>query len=134
MKVFLLASHNASGKVSLLQIESGTVDFSPTPAAARNIIASQYSVLDTLLVHFNNDSIDETPQISQILSKGSYRRVSEQLLQGNHITPCGDGVAPGQGLRPGLTPFDVLGSIAGNFLFNDRENACEAVVQWLDRF
>jgi hypothetical protein len=118
----------------MLQIESGTVDFSPTPATARNIIASQYSVLDTMLLRFDNDGIDETPQISQLLSMGSFRRSSVQVLQGTHITPCGDGILPGLGPAPGLTPFDILGSIAGNLLFSDRDGACEAVVQWLDRF
>ena len=45
----------------------GLEDFSPTPAEGRALIASGYRVPFTLLVRFENDAIDETPAVADVL-------------------------------------------------------------------
>lgn len=117
-----------------VQIEGGTVDFVPTPAASRDTIAAQYSVGDTLLLRFEGDGIDESPQLARLLGARRGARVVEQALPGSHIAPCGDsgGVNFGGGLS--FTPADVLGMVAGALTSGDRDRASDAVVRWLDRF
>ena len=45
----------------------GLEEFSPTPAEGRALIASGYRVPFTLLVRFENDAIDETPAVADVL-------------------------------------------------------------------
>lgn len=45
----------------------GLDEFSPTPAEGRALIASGYRVPFTLLVRFENDAIDETPAVADVL-------------------------------------------------------------------
>ena len=117
-----------------VQIEGGTVDFVPSPAASRDTIASLYSVRDTLLLRFEDDSIDETAQLRPLLAARPAARVVEQALPGSHIAPCGDsgGVDFGTGLS--FTPADVLGMVAGALTSGDRDRTSDAVLKWLDRF
>ena len=51
----------------VLQVGDGTVEFEPTPAESRSLIGSAYRVPYSLLVRFENDAIDETPEMSRIL-------------------------------------------------------------------
>lgn len=52
-----------------LQVGDGLTDFRPTPEESRAIIAAGYSCPDTLLVQFDDDPIDETPEMLQILTE-----------------------------------------------------------------
>lgn len=55
----------------VLQVGDGTVEFEPTPAESRSLIGSAYRVPYSLLVRFENDAIDETPEMSRILSSAN---------------------------------------------------------------
>ena len=57
--------------LALSQVGDGTVEFEPTPAESRSLIGSAYRVPYSLLVRFENDAIDETPEMSQILSSAN---------------------------------------------------------------
>ena len=50
-----------------MQVGDGLEEFSPTPAEGRALIASGYRVPFTLLVRFENDAIDETPAVADVL-------------------------------------------------------------------
>jgi hypothetical protein len=52
----------------LLQVGDGLTDFRPTPEESRALIAAGYSCPATLLVRFENDNFDETPEMQQILN------------------------------------------------------------------
>ena len=51
-----------------IQVGDGSVEFVPTPAESRALVASAYRVPYTMLVQFENDAIDETPDMARILS------------------------------------------------------------------
>ena len=55
----------------LPQVGDGTVEFEPTPAESRSLIGSAYRVPYSLLVRFENDAIDETPEMAQILGSAN---------------------------------------------------------------
>lgn len=59
-----LGSLNA---VLQVQVESGAVEFDPSPAKSRALIESSYTVPYTMLVQFENDNIDETQEMTRIL-------------------------------------------------------------------
>jgi hypothetical protein len=54
--------------VLVLQVGDGLTDFRPTPEESRALIAAGYSCPATLLVQFENDNFDETPEMQQILT------------------------------------------------------------------
>ena len=53
---------------SQMQVGDGSVEFVPTPAESRALVATAYRVPFTMLVQFENDAIDETPDMARILS------------------------------------------------------------------
>lgn len=117
-----------------LQIEQGTVDFTPTPKQSRDIIKAHYSVPRTLLVRFSDDGIDETPELHRLLTQNRARRVSQQVLPGTHITPCGDigYVHASAGMQ--LSPADAVGMVMAMAMSRDLATTADAVVSWLDQF
>lgn len=73
----------------------GIGDFVPSPAESRRRIAESYSVPSTLLVSFEDDSIDQTPEMAALLiPKDAQRTVQVLQLPGSHVTPCGGAVLP----------------------------------------
>lgn len=50
-----------------VQVGDGLEEFSPTPAEGRALITSGYRVPFTLLVRFENDAIDETRAVADVL-------------------------------------------------------------------
>ena len=53
------------------QVGDGNVEFIPTPSESRALVQSAYRVPYTLLVQFENDAIDETPEMTRILSSAN---------------------------------------------------------------
>ena len=53
------------------QVGDGSVEFVPTPAESRALVASAYRVPYTMLVQFENDAIDETPEMARILTSAN---------------------------------------------------------------
>lgn len=54
---------------SVVQVGDGQAEFSPTPAEGRALIASGYRTPFTMLVRFENDGIDETPAVADVLQR-----------------------------------------------------------------
>ena len=49
------------------QVGDGSVEFEPSPAQSRALVSAAYRVPFTMLVQFENDAIDETPDMARIL-------------------------------------------------------------------
>jgi hypothetical protein len=138
------------------QVGDGFVDFSPSPAEARRLVTSRYSVPNTLLVQFANDSIDESPDAEAMLrGSGSYasastststgtgnstgngsmqpsRAVRRLVLPGTHVTPCGADFV--QQLPPGARfgPAEALAAAAASVLQADINRLADRVIEFLD--
>ncbi|KAI8463608.1 MAG: hypothetical protein J3K34DRAFT_388971 [Monoraphidium minutum] len=81
-------------------VGDGVTEFTPPPAESRALIASAYAVRRSLLVRFEEDSIDETPEMVELLRGGAGPGgAAGLLLPGSHITPCGSDLDVG-GLPP----------------------------------
>jgi len=69
----------------LREIDSGAEEFSPTPAQTRTAVSQLYRADRTLVLQFDDDSIDESPELLRVLE--GRRGVRLQLLSGTHVTP-----------------------------------------------
>ena len=72
----MLTKSASATEMALSQVGDGSVEFEPTPAESRSLIGSAYRVPYSLLVRFENDAIDETPEMSRILSSANPAGVS----------------------------------------------------------
>ncbi|GMI68524.1 hypothetical protein like AT5G47860 [Hibiscus trionum] len=74
-----------------MDLVKGREDFSPKPEETRRLIKSYYGVSRNLLIKFKDDTIDETPNLAQVLSSesaiSSMLDMSIRLLPGDHGLP-----------------------------------------------
>ncbi|KAK4258269.1 hypothetical protein QN277_007736 [Acacia crassicarpa] len=120
-----------------MDLAKGREDFTPKPEETRRIIRSYYGVSRNLLIKFNDDLIDETSTLAQVLS--SEAAISSQLdmsirkLAGDHGLPLqqalpdvppamADAVNRGSELLTSLsagTPWESVAKEVGNTLGMD---------------
>lgn len=92
-----------------MQIEEGTADFDPTPAASRALIQARYTVPKTLLIRYSDDGIDETPEMTGILRANPLTQlVKERVISGNHVSPCGGDLLWDSGPTPSVVDAIVM--------------------------
>jgi hypothetical protein len=76
----------------LASIASGTKEFAPSPEETRALVASKYRARRTFIVRFENDAIDESPEIDGVLrdavqqSNGTMEVAYKEIV-GTHVTP-----------------------------------------------
>lgn len=101
----------------LQSISDGTREFAPTPDDTREVCRRMYRARRTLLVQFENDSIDESESLLQVLQESrSIMRMKRPLVKmdvrletitGTHVTPLTQDLFQDP---PAL--FDVLNPLA----------------------
>ncbi|GAB2261672.1 hypothetical protein Droror1_Dr00002669 [Drosera rotundifolia] len=74
-----------------VDVAKGREEFSPAPEETRRIVRSYYGITRNLLVKFEDDTLDETPRLAQILSVesavSSSLDMSIRTLPGDHVLP-----------------------------------------------
>ncbi|MDX2098529.1 MAG: DUF1350 family protein [Leptolyngbyaceae cyanobacterium bins.59] len=112
---------------------SFSVEFTPSPIETTQIIAKDYQVRRNLLVQFNNDTIDQTKALSQLLSERFPGMVTFQQLVGNHLTPLGQDVMR---WKPGasFTPLDAIGQWMKQEVYRDLNQLKRSILLWLNPF
>eukprot|EP00638_Chattonella_subsalsa_P003464 CAMPEP_0117758720 /NCGR_PEP_ID=MMETSP0947-20121206/15571_1 /TAXON_ID=44440 /ORGANISM="Chattonella subsalsa, Strain CCMP2191" /LENGTH=449 /DNA_ID=CAMNT_0005579011 /DNA_START=267 /DNA_END=1616 /DNA_ORIENTATION=+ len=123
-------------------IADGAREFSPTPAETKEVIRRLYRARRTLLIKFDNDSLDETEDIQGVIAqaKSIYRMkrpmiqsmdLSSQEITGTHITPLTQNIFLD-------TPFDEIdplistrNELKSNFL-QTVDQVSEVLVDWLE--
>ncbi|MFQ6636774.1 hypothetical protein Gotur_012960 [Gossypium turneri] len=74
-----------------MDLVKGREDFAPKPEETRQLIKSYYGISRNLLIKFKDDTIDETPNLAQVLSSesaiSSMLDMSIRLLPGDHGLP-----------------------------------------------
>ncbi|KAF6001028.1 hypothetical protein F1559_001521 [Cyanidiococcus yangmingshanensis] len=68
------------------EVADGATAFNPDPAEIVEAIRSMYKVRQTLLVSFQNDTLDDTPSLYRVLDMS--RGATFIRVGGSHITPC----------------------------------------------
>lgn len=107
------------------------LEFTPSPERTYEILKSDYNPTRTLLVQFQNDTIDQTEQLKPILEESSPSLVSYLQLSGNHLTP----VNPKEwNWNPGsnFSPLDALGQWFKQQFYRDIEQLKKEILRWLD--
>ncbi|MGB8698891.1 MAG: DUF1350 family protein, partial [Thermosynechococcaceae cyanobacterium] len=69
--------------------QSWSVEFTPTPAQTYQLIQDYYPIDQNLLIRFQNDELDQTPEIAQLLDHLFPGKIRLKRLPGNHLTPLG---------------------------------------------
>ena len=134
----LLISYNnypAKQAVPLIEQLSNLVEFdlefTPSPERTYEIVKSDYKASRTLLVRFQNDTIDQTEQLKSVLEETSPHLISYLQLSGNHLTP----VNPKEwNWNPGsnFSPLDALGQWVKQQFYRDIEQLKKEVLRWID--
>lgn len=115
-----------------VQIELGATNFNPTPQESRSLIASRYSVPNALMVRYENDNIDETPEMLDLIRGEQGRQIQEAALPGTHVTPC---LGPDEEVfQKGFSIGSVLGTAGAVLNFRDMTRTCDTIGDWLRKF
>ena len=111
------------------EVGGGASDFVPSPEENRRLLAEAYSVPRTLLVQFQDDGIDQTPEVAEVLRRRQRGGVEEVLLPGNHLTPTGPAMA--WEVRGAFGPADALAQAALALSQADLRRMAVRVTRWL---
>ncbi|GAB2275668.1 hypothetical protein Dimus_010424 [Dionaea muscipula] len=79
-----------------MELANGRENFSPAPEETQRLVKSYYGVMRNLLVKFEDDTLDETPRLAQVLSVESaistMLDLSIRTLPGDHVLPLQQGL------------------------------------------
>ncbi len=107
------------------------LEFTPSPERTLDIVKKDYGKTRTLLVRFQDDTIDQTEDLKPVLEASSPNLVSYLQLSGNHLTP----VNPKEwNWQPGnnFSPLDALGQWVKQQFYRDITQLKKEVLRWLD--
>ncbi|CAM9818220.1 unnamed protein product, partial [Sphacelaria rigidula] len=78
-------------------IADGTREFTPTPEETRDVVSKMYRARRTIMIRFENDSIDESEAMKDVIQEGKTllrmkrplvdMELRYEIITGNHITP-----------------------------------------------
>lgn len=70
------------------QVADGTREFTPTPRETRDVVSKMYRARRTILIRFENDSIDESEEMKDIIQEGkTLLRMKVNLTVISHPIP-----------------------------------------------
>lgn len=107
------------------------LEFTPSPERTYEMVKKDYQMTRTLLVRFQDDTIDQTEDLKPILEQRSPQLVSYLQLSGNHLTP----VNPKEwNWEPGtnFSPLDAIGQWLKQQFYGDIMQLKKEVLRWLD--
>jgi hypothetical protein len=105
------------------------VEFTPSPEATNELIATQYQVRRNLLIKFRNDDIDQTRSLHTALLERFPELTSVQILKGTHTTPLGHDV---NWKTTEFSPLDAIGQFVRQEVYRDLNQLKETILLWLD--
>jgi hypothetical protein len=106
------------------------LEFSPSPAETKEIIAKSYEIRRNLLIRFRNDEIDQTKTLNPVLEDRFPNMIASLTLPGNHLTPLGQEL----NWEPGevFTPLDAIGQWVKQGLSQDLKRLKQEILRWLN--
>jgi hypothetical protein len=106
------------------------LEFTPSPVETNQIVAEKYQVRRNLLVKFSNDTIDQTPALTELLQIRFPGMVVARNLSGNHLTPLG----PDANLQAGaiFTPFDAIAQWMRQEVYRELHQLEQVILRWLN--
>jgi len=108
----------------------GNTEFSPSPRETERIIHQGYRVRRNFLIRFQNDDIDQTARLIQILSQRPDFLITAKRLAGNHLTPLGQDF----NWQPGseFSPLDAVGQWLRQSWFAELGQLEQEILHWLE--
>ncbi|HLP90934.1 MAG TPA: DUF1350 family protein [Nostocaceae cyanobacterium] len=130
----LISFNNFAAKEAIPLVEqlnsSLPIEFTPTPLETNLIVQERYQVRRNLLIKFNNDTIDQSAELTQILQKRFPEMVTIQTLSGTHTTPLGQDIKWQSGNS--FSPFDALGQWFKQEVYRDLNQLKRSMLMWLN--
>lgn len=105
-------------------------EFIPTPNETNDIIKTSYQTRRNLLIKFENDTIDQTTDLSPILLERFPNMVVSRKLSGNHLTPLGQEINWQVG--EGFAPLEAFGQWMKQEFSQDLVVLKKEVCRWLN--
>jgi acetyl esterase/lipase len=121
------------------EVAGGARDFVPPPSSVRAVARRSYRARRTLILQYDNDGIDESEEIEELLKEAESRTrmkrpmieidVQRRTLSGGHATPL---IAPPLDLANRAE--DILGKDAAKkrLLYAEADATVAALVEWLE--
>ncbi len=107
-----------------------SMEFTPSPLETTKMVGDRYQVRRNLLVKFDNDSIDQTYTLSELLKKRFPEMVAFQTLKGSHTTPIGQDIK--WQIGSSYSPFDAIGQWMRQEIYRELEGLEKAIARWLN--
>lgn len=105
-------------------------EFTPSPAETNEIITTSYQTRRNLLIQFENDTIDQTSDLSPILLDRFPNMVVSRKIAGNHLTPLGQDIDWQMG--EGFSPLDAIGQWVKQGFSKDLQTLKNEICFWLN--
>ncbi len=106
------------------------VEFTPSPQMTNRLIQKSYGIRRNLLIKFNDDNIDQTLRLSDLLRLRFPGMVTVQRLNGNHLTPLGQDLSWSVGQV--YTPIDAIGQWVKQEVYRDLNQLKHEILLWLN--
>ncbi len=130
----LISFNNFSARDAVPLVEQFSpvfsVEFTPSPLEMNKMIGDRYQIRRNLLVKFDNDSIDQTYTLSELLKKRFPGMVTSQILKGSHTTPIGQDLKWQTGTS--FSPFDAIGQWMRQEIYRELQELETTIVRWLN--
>lgn len=106
------------------------IEFTPTPAQTTQIVQESYQIRRNLLIKFNQDTLDQSANLTSILQTLFPEMVTIKTLSGTHITPLGQDVKWQSGSS--FSPLDALGQWFKQEVYRDIHQLKKVMLLWLN--
>jgi len=107
------------------------LEFTPSPEETERLIEKEYQIRRNLLIRFQNDTIDQSSELIQILQARFAHMVTLQKLPGNHLTPIGQDINWQAGQE--FSPLDAMGQwVKQEFIYKDITRLKVEILRWLN--
>ena len=122
----------ASDAIPLVEQISSVVkvEFTPSPKITNSLIQKHYQIRRNLLIKFNDDNIDQTLVLRNLLRLRFPSMVTVKRLNGNHLTPLGQDLTWSVGQV--YTPVDALGQWLKQEIYRDFNKLKHEILLWLN--
>ncbi|MDB9518592.1 DUF1350 family protein [Roseofilum reptotaenium CS-1145] len=107
------------------------LEFTPSPEQTEVLIEKDYQIRRNLLIRFQNDNIDQSSRLIEILRARFANMVTLQRLPGNHLTPTGQDINWQAGRE--FSPLDAMGQwVKQEFIYKDITRLKAEILRWLN--
>ncbi len=106
------------------------VEFTPSPQMTNRLIQKRYQIRRNLLIKFNDDDMDQTLRLSDLLRLRFPSMVTVQRLNGNHLTPLGQDFSWPTGKA--YTSVDAIGQWVKQEVYRDLNQLKHEILLWLN--